>query len=40
MLYNPVPIVAVFALPWTQVFWEMVGEKYVNVAPDMMVDRH
>jgi hypothetical protein len=39
-VYNPELIVVVLALPWTQEFWEMVGEKYVNVAPDMKVDRY
>lgn len=36
-VYNPELIVVVLALPWTQEFWEMVGEKY---APNMKVDRH
>lgn len=40
MLYNPVPIIVVLALPWTKEFWKMAGEKYGNVAPDMMFDRH
>jgi hypothetical protein len=40
ILYIPVSIVVVLALPRTYEFWKIVGEKYVNVAPDMMVDRH
>lgn len=40
ILYNSVPIVVVLGLPWTKEFWKIVGEKYVNVPPDRMVDRH